>query len=121
MNGVQPLDGSRALHHFTRRAHKGRDMLFVVMAKDKPESLALRMATREAHFAYAQETGSIRLGGPFLDAKGDMAGSLIIIEAADLAAAKMWQQNDPYAKAGLFGSVDLQPWKPTFNPSNAKF
>ncbi|HEX2592138.1 MAG TPA: YciI family protein [Rhizomicrobium sp.] len=96
-------------------------MLFVVMAKDKPDSLALRMATREAHFAYAQETGAIRLGGPFLDAKGDMAGSLIIIEAEDIAAAKTWQQNDPYNKAGLFQSVDLQPWKPTFNPSNVKF
>ena len=96
-------------------------MLFVVMAKDKPGSLALRMATREAHFAYARETGVIKLGGPFLDAKGDMAGSLIIIEAADLTAAKAWQQNDPYMKAGLFGSVDVQPWKATFNPSNVQF
>jgi len=96
-------------------------MLFVVMAKDKPNSLDLRMATREAHFAYARETGVIKLGGPFLDAKGDMAGSLIIIEAADLAAAKAWQQNDPYQKAGLFASADVQPWKVTFNPSDAKF
>jgi uncharacterized protein YciI len=96
-------------------------MLFVVMAKDKPNSLALRMATREAHFAYAREANVIRLGGPFLDANGDMAGSLIILEAADMDAAKTWQQNDPYNKAGLFQSVDLQPWKVTFNPGNAKF
>jgi uncharacterized protein YciI len=96
-------------------------MLFVVMAKDKPNALALRMATREAHFAYARETNVIKLGGPFLDANGDMAGSLIIFEAADLEAAKTWQQNDPYNKAGLFQSVDLQPWKPTFNPGNVKF
>ena len=33
------------------------------------------------------ETGGIQLGGPFLDAKGDMAGSLIIFEAANLDAA----------------------------------
>lgn len=96
-------------------------MLFVVVAKDKPNSLTLRMATREAHFAYARETGVIKLGGPFLDAKGDMAGSLIIFEAADLAAAKTWQENDPYNNAGLFQSVDVQPWKATFNPSNVQF
>jgi uncharacterized protein YciI len=79
------------------------------------------MATRDAHFAYARETNVIKLGGPFLDANGDMAGSLIIFEAADLEGAKRWQQNDPYNKAGLFQSVDLQPWKATFNPSDVKF
>ena len=32
-------------------------MLFVVVAIDKEDSLALRMATREAHLAYARQTG----------------------------------------------------------------
>ncbi len=96
-------------------------MLFVVSALDKDNALALRMATREAHFAYARETGVIRLGGPFLDAKGDMNGSLIIIDVPDLEAARAWHENDPYKKAGLFKSSDVRPWKPTFNPSNAAF
>ncbi|MBI1328998.1 MAG: YciI family protein [Alphaproteobacteria bacterium] len=96
-------------------------MLFVVIAKDKPGSLALRMATRDAHFAYGKETGVIKLGGPFLDAKGDMAGSLIIVEAESLEAAKTWHENDPYKKAGLFAHSEVQPWKPTFNGVEAKF
>ena len=95
-------------------------MLFVVTAIDKDNSLALRLATRDAHFAYARETGGIRLGGPFLDAKGDMAGSLIIFEAADLAAARTWHANDPYVKAGLFSHSDVRPWKATFNACEAK-
>ena len=90
-------------------------MLFVIVAVDNENSLALRMATREAHFEYARETGVVRLGGPFLDSKGDMAGSLIIFEAADLEAARKWQANDPYAKAGLFATVELRPWKATAN------
>jgi uncharacterized protein len=90
-------------------------MLFVVTAIDKPGSLDLRMATREAHFAFVQETGVVRLGGPFLDANGNMAGSLIIFEAADLAAAKAWHAKDPYVKAGLFAQSDLRPWKATAN------
>jgi len=51
--------------------------LFALICTDKPDSLALRMATREAHFAYARvHAGAIRLGGPFLTADGGMAGSL---------------------------------------------
>jgi len=96
-------------------------MLFVLTAIDKENALALRMATRDAHFAYARETGVVRLGGPFLDAQGQMAGSLIIFEAADLAAAHKWHESDPYTKAGLFARSEIRPWKATFNPSNAQF
>ena len=96
-------------------------MLFAVIATDKPDALNLRMATREAHFAYARETNAIKLGGPFLDAKGEMAGSLIIFEAADIEAARAWHANDPYVKAGLFAHSEVRPWKLTFNPVGAKF
>jgi uncharacterized protein YciI len=94
-------------------------MLFVITAIDKPGSLALRTATRESHFAYAQATGAVRLAGPFLDAKGDMAGSLLIIDLPDLAAAKAWAANDPYAKVGLFAESAVRAWKPTFNGCGA--
>jgi uncharacterized protein len=88
---------------------------FVLICIDKPNSLALRMATREAHFAYGRATpGMIRLGGPFLDEAGEMAGSLIIMEAADLEAARAWQASDPYNLAGLFERVEIRPWRATF-------
>jgi uncharacterized protein YciI len=95
-------------------------MLFVITALDKPDSTPLRMATRPAHFDYVQKTGAVRLGGPFLDEAGDMIGSLIIIEAPDLAAARDWQANDPYVKAGLFAQSDLKPWKATANYCKAE-
>jgi uncharacterized protein YciI len=95
-------------------------MLFVVTAMDKEDSLTLRLATRAAHFDYAQSTGAVKLGGPFLDAKGDMIGSLIIIEAANIGQARSWQENDPYAKAGLFSHVELHPWKATANTCRAE-
>ena len=95
-------------------------MHFVIMAFDKDNSLPLRMKTRETHIAYLKESGAIRLGGPFLDAKGDMAGSLIIFEATDFDAAKAWHAGDPYVKAGLFAHSEVRPWKATFNPIEAK-
>lgn len=95
-------------------------MLFVVIATDKPNSLELRMSVREAHFAYARESNVIKLGGPFLDANGEMAGSLIIFEAEDIEAARTWHANDPYVKAGLFAHSEVRPWKPTFNPADVQ-
>jgi uncharacterized protein YciI len=88
--------------------------LFVLVCIDKPDSLALRLATREAHFSYARQTGQVRLGGPFLDDAGEMAGSLIVLEAADLAGAETWHAADPYAVAGLFERVEIRPWRVTF-------
>ena len=90
--------------------------LFVLSCIDKPNALALRMATREEHFAYAnaKPPGTIRLGGPFLDANGDMAGSLIVLEAENLEAAWAFNRADPYTLAGLFQSVDIRPWRVTF-------
>ena len=90
--------------------------LFVISCIDKPDSLALRMATRPAHLAYAHSEGipaTVKLGGPYLDDKGDMAGSLIIVEAPDLAAAIKFSENDPYRLAGLFQSVDIRPFRIT--------
>lgn len=95
-------------------------MLFVLTALDKDNSLDLRMGVREQHMAFVKETGVVRLGGPFLDAGGNMAGSLIIFEAADMDAAKAWNAKDPYVKAGLFKSADIRPWKMTANFCEAK-
>jgi len=40
-----------------------------------------------------------------------MAGSLLILDLPDLAAAQAWAADDPYAKAGLFSAVRLEAWK----------
>lgn len=95
-------------------------MLFVITAIDKPNALSLRVATRQAHFDYALSTDTLRLGGPFLDAKGDMIGSLMIIDAPDIEAAREWHANDPYVKAGVFARSDIQPWKATANRCRAE-
>lgn len=96
-------------------------MLFVLTAIDKPDGLALRLSVRDAHLAYARETGRMRLGGPFLDADSAMCGSMMVVEGPDLETIKAWHAEDPYVKAGLFASSDIRPWKPTFNPIDAKF
>ena len=88
--------------------------LFALFCVDKPDSLDLRLATREAHLAYVGGfRDQMKLGGPLLDGKGDMAGSLIVLEAADLAAAESFSAGDPYTKAGLWARVDIRAFKAT--------
>jgi uncharacterized protein YciI len=42
-----------------------------------------------------------------------MAGSLMIIEAANLADAEAFSAADPYRQAGLFQRVEIRPWRHT--------
>ncbi len=85
-------------------------MLIAIIAKDKPGALQTRLDNRTAHLGYIEETGIVAQAGPLLE--GDaMIGSLIILNVEDLTAAQKWADNDPYAKAGLFQSVELIPWK----------
>ena len=87
-------------------------MFVVLYALDKPQSLELRLAHRQAHLDYIAKTGVVRAAGPLLAEDGTtMIGSLIILETDDLAAAKAWAADDPYGKAGLFRVVDIRPWK----------
>jgi uncharacterized protein YciI len=85
-------------------------MLIALIAKDKPGALPIRMDNRPAHVDYLKSTGVVSQAGPLLDDAGDMIGSLVILEVADMAAAQDWATNDPYAKAGLFADVQLIPW-----------
>ena len=49
-----------------------------------------------------------------------MLGSLLVIDAADAAAARAFADGDPFAKAGLFQSVSITRWrKAFFNPGVA--
>ncbi len=86
-------------------------MLIALIAQDNPGALETRMANREAHLAYVAESGVVSQAGPLLDEGGNMCGSLLILDVEDMAAAQAWADNDPYAKAGLFGSVQLIIWK----------
>jgi uncharacterized protein YciI len=86
-------------------------MRVALMTKDKPGALQIRLDNRAAHLDYIKATGVVEMAGPFLDADGQMCGSLIVLAVDDMAAAQDWAANDPYARAGLFAEVRLQEWK----------
>jgi hypothetical protein len=90
-------------------------MLFALVCTDRPGALDLRLATRANHLAYL-ETYQDRLvhAGALLDLDGRPSGSLLVIEAEDRSAAEGFAVADPYAKAGLFESTVIRPFRAAF-------
>jgi uncharacterized protein YciI len=87
-------------------------MLFAITNIDKPGSTALRAATRETHLGYLDSIVSqLLLAGPVLNAEGQSIGSLLVVEAENQAAAEAFAAADPYAKAGLFESITIRPYR----------
>jgi uncharacterized protein len=90
-------------------------MLFAIACTDKPGALELRMANRPAHLEHLKaHQAALVLVGPLLDPAGQPCGSLLVVEAADRAAAEALAAADPYAKAGLFESVVVRPFRTVF-------
>jgi uncharacterized protein len=93
-------------------------MLFALICNDKPGHLQLRLDNRPDHVTFLDGLNAeqkLAFAGPFLDGDGKPCGSLVVIEAPDLASAEAIAAKDPYAKAGLFGTVEIRPWNWVFN------
>jgi hypothetical protein len=88
-------------------------MLFIFVCTDKPGCQPLRLANRADHLSYLHKFLDVLMAaGPTLSDDGQtMNGSVLILDFPDRAAAEAFAAGDPYAKAGLFESVIIRPWK----------
>ncbi len=87
-------------------------MHFVAHCTDKPGSTDLRAGVRPDHIEWiGDHVDQIQVAGPLLDDGGSPIGSLLIVEAESRERAAALLAADPYAKAGLFQTVTITPWK----------
>ncbi len=88
-------------------------MQFAIVCLDKPDHGHLRAENRPAHIEYLNANlAHMLLAGPFLSEDGERpVGSLLIMEYDDLDQARAFAAGDPYAKAGLFESVTIRPFR----------
>ena len=95
-------------------------MHFIIHCTDKPDSNNLRAITRKAHIDFIERhRDSIFVAGPTLTQDGEgMNGSLLVVDFPSLADANAFAASDPYAKAGLFESVIIKPWKMVLEPKS---
>ena len=87
---------------------------FVLHCVDAPGAAPLRAQHRPAHLEHIRNSGKVRVAGPLLDEDEAMIGSLIIVEARDMEAARAFSQADPFSREGVFGSVDIQRFAMSF-------
>jgi uncharacterized protein len=94
-------------------------MLYVMIGKDAPGSLARRRAVRGEHLTRMRalsDAGRVALAGPCpaVDSadpgEAGFAGSVIIAEFPSLEAAQDWLAADPYVTEGVFESYEVRPF-----------
>jgi hypothetical protein len=98
-------------------------MLYAIIARDKEDSLARRLAARADHLARLEtlrDDGRLLLAGPHpaIDTPepgaAGFTGSLIVAEFASLEDAREWAERDPYVEADVYADVTVKPFKKVF-------
>jgi len=89
---------------------------YIVTGYDHTDDGALerRMNVRPHHLDGAKalkETGNYVLGGAVLNEKGDMIGSVMVVQFENEEALNAWLQNEPYVTQKIWETVDVKPFK----------
>ena len=85
------------------------DQVFVIEGHYAPDAAQRRAGVRREHLTRVADgvrAGRILLAGGF----EDMSRALLVLRAADEAAARAWADADVYCRSGVWTSVDVLPF-----------
>lgn len=92
--------------------------LYSMIAKDKDPSSGHRQQVRPVHLVHLENLGDkLIIAGPLQNDDGAPIGSLVVIEADSLEAAKALYARDPFVTEGVFGSYEVARFALTINKS----
>ncbi|MDT8716485.1 hypothetical protein IAI10_07420 [Clostridium sp. 19966] len=91
-------------------------MQFLITAYDYKDEDAInrRLAAREEHLKLASKmasTGITLYGGPILDDKEKMIGSVFIVEFTSRNEIDEWFKIEPYVLGNVWENIDIRPMK----------
>ncbi|NDK37226.1 YciI family protein [Pseudoxanthomonas gei] len=95
-------------------------MWYAIEGYDAVDALPRRLQARAAHLARLtalRDQGRLLLAGPCpaIDAEdpgpAGFSGSIVIAEFESLAEARTWADQDPYVAAGVYGRVEVRPFR----------
>lgn len=98
-------------------------MYYLIIGRDREDSLEARMRVRAEHLARLQElddNNRLLTAGPNPAIDSDnpgaegFTGSTIIAKFDSLEDAKTWANNDPYILEGVYETVEIKPYKKVF-------
>ena len=86
-------------------------MIWVILCKDKPNSLNERMKVIDEHRAYLSTNPTKTLiSGPLTDEEGNMNGSFFMVEVDNEKEIRVFQRNDPIFKANIWDEIIISPF-----------
>ncbi|MEA5445786.1 YciI family protein [Gammaproteobacteria bacterium AB-CW1] len=94
-------------------------MWYVIIGRDRPDSLSARQNARPAHLERLEalkEAGRLLVAGPCprddapAPGPAGVSGSVVIAEFDSLTAAENWAKADPYIEVGVYESVEVRPF-----------
>ncbi len=92
---------------------------FLIISRDKPDMLAVRRDSRDAHLAHVKTGGNgllrVLVGSPL--GRETMNGTWMVVEADNEDKVRAFNAGDPYDVAGLFESREILPIHDVFDPS----
>ncbi|SLN76256.1 YciI family protein [Oceanibacterium hippocampi] len=91
-------------------------MPYIIITRDKADSLALRTKVRDVHLAYLDKHKAKLLAAGALTADNGTGGEggVIIYDTEDRAEAEAFIAGDPFTEAELFESVTVKRWRKAF-------
>ena len=84
--------------------------LFISIGRDGSEGAQKRPGARPQHLDHLRrldEAGRIRFAGPLKNDQGSPCGTVIVMEAKDLAEARAVAESDPYLALGVFETLEV--------------
>lgn len=103
-------------------------MQFLIIARDyqDKEALSRRLAVRNAHIALSNAAiarGEQLFGVAMCNEKGEMCGSVMVVDMPSRKYVDEWLQGEPYVTAKVWEHVEVVPCKigPSFEAMIAAF
>jgi uncharacterized protein len=89
---------------------------FLIIARDgtDPEATVRRMNARPDHFKLARvlkNSNNFIIGGAMLDDKGDMIGSMMVVQFENEDELKMWLKQEPYVNGDVWKEIEVKPFR----------
>lgn len=89
-------------------------MQFIIIAHDYKDGLERRLRVREKHVQLGDKlvlAGKALYGVALLDKKGDMRGSVYVMEFPSREELDAWLQEEPYVKEKVWEKIEVIPCK----------
>lgn len=89
---------------------------YLIIARDgtDPEAMGRRLKARPSHFVTARELKDNKnfvIGGAILDDKGQMTGSMMVVQFETEDELVQWMQKEPYITGDVWQSIEVKPFK----------